>query len=306
MNARGTCSTLKRPARWIRSLVVGALAAMPLMLVGPAAAQSRPVLADEPVAELQVEPINRLGEQVPGDIRFLDHTGAEVTIGDYLGQGRPIILTLNYFRCPMLCIETLNGLIDGLMRVDWQAGRDFTLLTVSFNPEEGQELAAAKRESYLTRYTKPGVGEGWHFLTGEKDQIDRLCEAVGFPYIYVEETGEYSHPASVIFMDPEGVITLHMNDVLFQPGDLRLAIVEASQGNVGTWMDTILLFTCFQFDPDAGSYTVSILKLMRTVGVAFVAGLTIAIVLLSRRGSGSAGGRDPGAVPAISEKVATS
>ncbi len=306
MQARVTRRTMSRLVRWSRAAVALFASAVVSGTSAPVVAQSRPVLADEQVAELQVEPINRLGERVPGDIRFLDHTGAEVTIGDYFGQGRPIILTLNYFRCPMLCIETLNGLIDGLMRVDWQAGRDFTLLTVSFNPEEGPELAAAKRESYLTRYTKPGVGEGWHFLTGEKDQIDRLCEAVGFPYIYVEETGEYSHPASVIFIDPEGVITLHMNDVLFKPGDLRLAIVEASQGSVGTCMDTILLFTCFQFDPDAGSYTVSILKLMRTVGVAFVVGLAIAIVLLSRRGSGSAGGRDAGAAPAFSEKVATS
>ena len=189
MNARGTKRPMVRTHRWLRAAAVSIASAFVLGASAPVVAQYRPVLADEQVAELQVEPINRLGERVPGDIRFLDHTGAEVTIGDYLGQGRPIILTLNYFRCPMLCIETLNGLIDGLMRVDWQAGRDFTLLTVSFNPEEGPELAAAKRESYLTRYTKPGVGEGWHFLTGEKDQIDRLCDAVGFPYIYVEETG---------------------------------------------------------------------------------------------------------------------
>lgn len=266
-----------------------ALAASLLATFPVAGQEARPVFADDPVAYLQVEPINRLGETVPSDIRFLDETGAEVTINDYLLRGQPIILTLNYFRCPMLCTNTLNGLVDGLMDVDWQAGRDFTFLTVSFNPEEGPELAAAKRESYLSRYSKPGVADGWHFLTGEKEQIDRLCEAVGFPYVYIEETGEYSHPASVVFLDTDGVVTRHMNDVLFKPGDLRLAIVEASQGQVGTWMDTILLFTCFQFDPNIGSYTVSILKLMRTVGIAFVVVLGFAIVLMSRRGSRRAG-----------------
>lgn len=287
-------------------LLALASAAMALLSAGPAASQSRPVFADDPVEALQVEPINTLGTQVPADIRFLDQTGAPVTIGDYLNQGKPIIVTLNYFRCPMLCIETLNGLIDGLMDVDWQAGRDFTMLTVSFNPEEGPELAAAKRESYLSRYSKPGVADGWHFLTGEKAEIDRLCEAVGFPYVYDERSGEYSHPASVIFLDPDGVVTLHMNDVLYKPGDLRLAIVEASQGSVGTWMDTVLLFTCFQFDPTAGSYTLSILKLMRTVGIAFVVLLIIAIVIMSRRGSGRAGhGGRREAVPATPEKVVT-
>jgi len=282
MTRRTDDRTRPRSARFVGAGVLTLAAAILAGLsTSVADAQARPVFADDQVEALQVEPINTLGEQVAADISFVDHTGAPVTIGDYLNQGKPIIVTLNYFRCPMLCIETLNGLIDGLMDVDWQAGRDFTMLTVSFNPEEGPELAAAKRESYLSRYSKPGVGEGWHFLTGEKAEIDRLCEAVGFPYIYDEQSGEYSHPASVIFLDPEGVVTLHMNDVLYKPGDLRLAIVEASQGAVGTWMDSVLLFTCFQFDPMAGSYTLSILKLMRTVGIAFVVLLLVAIVIMS-------------------------
>lgn len=281
------------------------LAAIAAAAIGSvAAAQQRPVQADDQVEELQLEPINRLGEQVPHDIRFLDEEGLEVTMGDYFDRGQPVILTLNYFRCPMLCTLTLNGLVDGLMEVDWVAGRDFTMLTVSFAPEEGPDLAAAKKQSYLSRYDKPGVAEGWHFLTGEKEQIDRLCEAVGFPYEYIEETGEYSHPASVIFLDPDGIVTLHTNDVMYQPGDLRLAIVEASQGQVGTWVDDILLFTCFQFDPNSNSYTLSILKLMRTVGIGFVVLLAVAIFLLSRRGPSRPTGLE--AAAPTPEKVATS
>ncbi len=298
----------RRQQAWAGGRLLGAAAALAtiagLAFGSVATAQQRPVMADDEVEELQLEPINRLGEQVPHDIRFVDEAGNEVTMGDYFDRGQPVVLTLNYFRCPMLCTLTLNGLVDGLMEVDWVAGRDFTMLTVSFAPEEGPELAAAKKQSYLSRYSKPGVEEGWHFLTGDKEQIDRLCEAVGFPYEYIEETGEYSHPASVIFLDPDGVLTLHTNDVMYQPGDLRLAIVEASQGEVGTWVDDILLFTCFQFDPNANSYTLSILKLMRTVGIGFVVLLAVGIFLLTRRGSARPGGGEGAA--ATPEKVATS
>ncbi|MFK7960449.1 MAG: SCO family protein [Phycisphaerales bacterium] len=279
------------------TLLAGSVAASLLPATDAAAQMPRAERGEiatlDPVEELDTPVIDRLGNQIPTDIAFLDHTGKPVTLADYFDGERPVILTLNYFRCPMLCIATINGLTAGLNDVDWQAGRDFTMLTVSFNPEEGPELAAAKRENYLTTYKKPNVAGGWHFLTGEKAEIDRLCEAVGFTYRYDEKSGEYAHPASVIFASPDGIVTLHMNDVLFQPQDLRLAIVEASQGSVGTWVDSLLLFTCFQYDPDAGGYTASAMKLLRAAAIVTIVVILAAIFIMSRRGRSSGGGSGP-------------
>lgn len=304
-------STVNRVRDLARAAFGLAACATTLFVAAPASAQNverPPVFADDAVGILNVEPIDRLGEQVPLDLVFTDHDGVEVRLEEYFTGDRPVILTLNYFRCPMLCIQTLNGLVDGLRDIDWEIGRDFTMLTVSFDPSEGPELGAAKRENYLARYGSDPGSRGWDFLTGERSQIDALCDAVGFVYKYDLASGEYSHPASVIFIDPDGVLTKHVNDVLFRPADLRLAIVEASKGTVGTWVDDIVLFTCFQWDPAAGGYTLSIIKLMRAAGILFLLGLAIVIVVLARTrpGAGSKGGGPGDGVVPSPEKVVTS
>jgi protein SCO1/2 len=224
--------------------------------------------SDTPVPEMEGVGIDdRRGEVVPRDLQFTDHEGRTVEIGDYLGSGQPVILTLNYYRCPMLCNLILNGMIDGLNDVEWSVGEEFRILTVSFNPEEGHELAEVKRRAYLTQYRRPSAPEGWDFLVGSQESIDALMEAVGYRVRYDEKTGEYAHPSTIIFLTPEGRVSLYMDDVMFDPRDLRLALVEASRGAIGSPLDQFALFVCFQYDPESNSYRPVAWKIMRSGGL---------------------------------------
>jgi protein SCO1 len=217
--------------------------------------------------------VQKLGEQVPLDLAFVDENGREVALSEYFRPGRPVILTLNYYECPMLCILTLNGVVAALRDIDWTPGNQFALVTVSINPNERPGLAKRKRENYLESYNRV-VGEGgWPFLTGKQENIEKLAEAVGFGYRYDPRSGEYAHSSTIIFVTPDGRISKYMNDVMFEPRDVRFALVEASQGGIGTPMDRMLLFTCFQWDPDSGSYVPAAWKIMRS-------GAALTIVLL--------------------------
>lgn len=258
----------------------------------PASAQySRPAIGEHrqdpdwlPPEMEAAKVVDRTGDTADIDARFVDERARPVTLRDIMASGRPVILTLNYFRCPMLCGATLNGLVDGLEEVDLAPGQDFDIVTVSFAATEGPDLAAAKKEAYLTRYRHDGAAEGWHFLTGTEEQIRRLTDSVGFGFHLDPKSGEYAHSATIIFLTPQGRISKYMNDVLFQPRDLRLAIVEASQGRVGSRLDRFMLFTCFTYDPHANSYTLSALKLMRFGGFLTVLALSFGLLLLRLRG----------------------
>jgi protein SCO1/2 len=210
---------------------------------------------------------DRRGEAVPLDLEFTDDTGRTVRLAEYFEPGKPVILTLNYYRCPMLCNLILNGLVDGLNGLDWSVGEEFTLLTVSFDPTEKSELAEVKKRAYLTQYTRPSARDGWHFLVGSAESVDALTEAVGYGLRYDEKTGEYAHPSTIIFLTPKGVISLYMDDVMYEPRDLRLALVEASQGAIGSPLDQIALFVCFQYDPESNSYQPVAWKIMRSGGL---------------------------------------
>jgi protein SCO1/2 len=210
---------------------------------------------------------DRRGEVLPLDLEFVDQEGRTVRVGDYFGQGKPVLLTPVYYQCPMLCNLTLNGLIDALKEIDWTAGDEFTILTVSFNPQEGAKLAEVKRRAYLSQYPREGAGSGWHFLTGNEAGIRALMDAAGFGYRRDTATGEYAHPSTVIFCTPEGRISLYLNDVAFEPRDVRLGLVEASVGGIGSPLDQFALFFCFQYDPDSNSYVVAAWKLMRAFGL---------------------------------------
>ncbi len=252
------------------------------------------VLADELPAELDgVGIVQRLDEALPLDLAFVEHTGRAVTLGDYVNGERPVIVTLNYYKCPMLCSLTLNGLVDGLRDVGLSLGTDYDIVTVSINPNEGPELASQNRRGYLSALDVQ-VGETvWPFLTGAQPEIEALAKAIGFGYRFDERSGEYAHTASITFVTPDGRISKYMNDVQFPSQDLRLAIVDASQGRTGTLIDTLLLFNCFQWDPEAGSYVPSAWKIMR-LGAAVTAILLIGGILvllrMERRGRGGGPG----------------
>ena len=253
------------------------------------------VLPGQQAAEMEgVGITQKLDQYVPRDVRFVDSEGEPVVFEDYLGGDKPLILTLNYYRCPMLCSLTLNGMLDGLKELDWSAGEEFDIVTVSINPDEGPELAQNKKKSYLSEYGRDSAAEGWHFLTGEEEDIKRLADGVGFGYRYDEASGEYAHTASIIFLTPEGRISLYMNDVLFKPRDLRLALVESSEGRIGSPLDTLLLFNCFQWDPERNSYIADAWKIMRLGGVLTVVLVAGGLLVLGYRskysGHGPSGG----------------
>ncbi len=245
-------------------------------------------IASDPLPELEgVEIIERLNERVPMDLEFINETGEVVRFGDFFEDGKPVILTLNYYTCPQLCHLTLNGLLDGLMGVEWTAGQEFQVVTISINPEEGPEQAMAFKNRYLRGYDREGAD--WHFLCDKDDNARKLADAVGYGYRYVPETGEYAHSSSIKFITPSGRISRYMNDVMFESRDLRFALVESSQGTIGSPMDRFLLLTCFSYDPNSNSYIPVAWKVMRTGGAITVIVVALALLILWWRGSAAEG-----------------
>ena len=223
----------------------------------------------------------RLGEQVPLDLVFRDETGRPVPLRS-LFRGRAVVLSLVYYQCPMLCTLTLNGLASALSVLTFDVGKDFDVVTVSFEPKETPPLAAAKKKAYLERYRRPGASEGWHFLTGEAAAIASLTRAVGFRYVWDAETRQYAHPAGLVVLTPDGRIARYMYGVEYAPRDLRLALVEASQRRIGNPVDTVLLY-CYQYDPTRGRYAASVLGLVRLGGILTVLGLGSFVLISLRR-----------------------
>lgn len=261
-----------------------------LVLPGVLGAQTT-VLPGQEAAEMEGVGIEqKLDSIIPGELNFTNAAGVPVSMADFMGDGKPFILTLNYYRCPMLCSLTLNGMVDGLRGLEWSAGEEFNIVTVSIAPGEGPELAAQKKQAYLSQYDRDSASEGWFFLTGEEEQITQLADSVGFGYRYDESTGEYAHTSSIIFVTPGGRISRYMNDVSFKPRDLRLALVESSEGRIGSAMDTLLLFNCFQWDPESNSYVASAWKIMRLGGVLTIILVAVGLCVLGfRSGRGSGG-----------------
>lgn len=214
----------------------------------------------------------RLGNSLPRDVEFTDHTGAVVPLRKYFDGRRPVILTLNYYRCPMLCGLQLNGLLDALRELDWTAGENFQLLTVSFDPLETASLAQIKRTNYLKEYGRPQAAGGWHFLTGRQRSIDALLDATGFRVKFNPKTNEWMHAAALILCTPDGRVSRYLKDVRYEPRTLRLSLVEASEGKIGSTVDRFLLF-CFHYD-GAGGYQLAAFNIARLTG-----GLTLIVVV---------------------------
>ncbi len=222
-----------------------------------------------------------LNEQVPLDLPFRDDTGQSVKLGDYFGK-KPVILALVYYECPMLCTLTLNGLVGALKAVSFDAGKQFEVVVVSFNPEETPKLAAAKKASYLGRYARPGTEQGWHFLTGDATSIQRLTDAVGFHYRYLPKQKQYAHATGLTLLTPQGKISRYFFGVDFSPRDLRLGLVEASSNKIGTPVDQVLLY-CYHYDPATGTYGAVAMNIVRLGGAVTVLLLGAFMVVFWRR-----------------------
>ncbi len=226
----------------------------------------------------------KLDALVPLDATFRDEAGRTVRLGDYFGR-RPVILSLVYYDCPMLCTLALNGVLHSLQTISLSAGQDFEVVTVSFDPREKPELAGAKKNVYLTLYNRPGAWEGWHFLTGDEASIRRLTAAVGFRYKWDAAAGQYAHATGIMVLTPEGRLSRYFYGIQYPPRDLRLSLVEASSGKVGSPADEVLLY-CFHYDPATGKYGIVITRVLRLAGAATVlilAGFVIVTAIREKR-----------------------
>jgi len=223
----------------------------------------------------------RLNEPLPLDLIFKNENGSEVRLGEYFGA-KPVILALVYYECPMLCNELLNGLVSSLRVLPFDVGKEFSVVAVSFNPDEEPSLARDVKSSYLKRYGHRGDPSSWHFLTGKPSSIDRLTRTVGFRYSYDAQTRQYAHASGIMLVTPQGRLSRYFYGIEFAPRDLRLGLVEASANRIGSLTDQVLLF-CFHYDPAQGKYGFIIMNVIRLCGVVFVLTVGTFIIWMLRR-----------------------
>jgi protein SCO1/2 len=230
-----------------------------------------------------------LDEQIPPGLVFRDETGKSVQLGDYFGR-KPMILNLVYYQCPMLCGEVLSGLESALRVLKFDVGKEFDVLTVSFDPKETPEMAAAKKAEFVKRYGRSGAAQGWHFLTGPAASIDALTKAAGFQYQYDPKSGQFAHATAIMVLTPEGKIAQYYYGVEFAPKDLRLGLIQASQNKIGTVVDQVLLY-CYHYDPNTGKYGAIISRILQLAAGATVLVLGTFLVVMFRMGSTVASNR---------------
>lgn len=243
-------------------------------------APGTPAMAPLPILK-EVRIDQKLDESVPLDLPFTDEQGREVKLGDYFGK-RPVVLALVYYECPMLCTQVLNGLFSSMEPVKIDAGRDFDLVVVSFDPGETPAMALAKKAGYVKHYQRPTADAGIHFLTGRQASIDRLADAVGFRYVYDEAIDQYAHPAAITVLTAQGKVSKYLYGVEFAPLDFRFAVTAAGEGQIGTLVDQALLY-CFHYDPATGKYSLAIMSFVRIGAVLTMVGLGAFLFVNLRR-----------------------
>lgn len=229
-----------------------------------ATAQGAP---DQVPAELEgIDLVDRSGETVPADIALIDESGQTVRLGAFFNHEQPILIQLVYYSCPMLCTQVLNGYLAAAKKLDWIPGRDYTVVTVSFDPRDTAALAAGKKATHVAELGKPEAAAGWHFLVGDSTETRRLADALGFSYRYDPIGKIYAHPAGMFVLTPEGTISRTLYGIEFSPKDLRLSLTEASQGRLGTPLDKFLMY-CYQYDPKTHKYALVAMNVMKAGGL---------------------------------------
>ena len=224
----------------------------------------------------------RLNQQVPLDLPFYDEHGRTVRLGDFF-QGKPVVLVLAYYRCPKLCTEVLNGLLEGLRGVRQDIGSDFQVVTVSFDAREEPGLAAAKKVSYVQEYARPHAAEGWHFLTGDQGPISRLTEAVGFRYRYDPQQDLFAHASGIMVLTPQGKIARYLFGIRFPAADLETALKDAAGNKIASPVERVLQFFCYHYDPATGKYTATAMTFVRIGGVLTLLALGTFVIVSWRR-----------------------
>lgn len=237
-----------------------------------------------PTALRDVRIEQKLDQQLPLDLVFRDEAGQEVKLGQYFRQ-KPVVLSLVYYDCPMLCTQILNGMVTSFRVLPFQIGKEFDVVTISFDPREKPELAATKKKvyiDYLPDRMQAGANNGWHFLTGDPASIERITDAVGFRYNYDEATKQFAHASAIMVATPEGKLSRYFYGVEYAARDLRLGLIESSQSKIGTLSDELLLY-CFHYDPTTGKYGAAVMRVMRIAGVITLLGIIAMIIFLKPR-----------------------
>ena len=273
------------------------------------------LLAAAPARALDIEALSRqigfdqrLGDGVPREAVLRDESGRAVRLGQFLG-GPPVVLVLGYFRCPNVCSTAMTTVLQALSATGLDAGRGFQLVAVSIDPRETAAIAAASRAAWLRAYDRPGAGQGVHFLTGSEGDVGAVARAVGFRYAYDSRLDQFAHPAGLVLLTPAGQISRYLLGFDYGARDLRLGLVEASGGRIGSLADHVLLL-CYGYDPHAGRYTTAVWKLLRAGGIATTLGLGVLMLRLQRRGpraaaaSGRTGDRPAGNAAALAADAA--
>ena len=270
-----------------KQLLVAGLAAILMSL--PAFGQSMTRDMTSPPANVRPPGLKNVGieqhldNQIPPDLTFRDETGKSVRLEDYFGR-RPMILNLVYYQCPMLCGEALSGLESALAVLKFDVGKEFEVLTISFNPHETPDMAMKKKTEFLKRYGRPGAAAGWHFLTGPQESIDALTKAAGFQYQYDAKTGQFAHATTLVLLTQEGRIAQYYYGVEYAPKDLRLGLIQASENKIGNLADQVLLY-CYHYDPSTGKYGAIISRVLQLSGLLTILVLGILLTVLFRQGS---------------------
>lgn len=240
-----------------------------------------------PAALQDVKIEQKLDQQLPLDLVFRDESGQEVKLGQYFGN-KPVVLSLVYYDCPMLCTQVLNGMVTSFRVLPFQIGKEFDVVTVSFDPRETSALATAKKKvyvNYLPERMRAGANDGWHFLTGDPASIEKLTDAVGFRYHYDEATKQFAHASAIMVATPQGRLSRYFYGIDYAPRDLRLGLIESSANKIGTPMDQLLLY-CYHYDPATGKYGGAVIRVMRIAGVITVLGILAMVLFLKARNPG--------------------
>lgn len=279
--------------RGVRELCWCALIAGAAVLVAEAVYAQRAEPLPKQLEGVGIE--ERLGEQVPLDLIFTGEDGRRVRLGELIDGQRPVLLTLVYYRCPMLCGLVLNGVVNALKEIKLLPGKDFAIVTVSIDPLETATLARLKKQSLVREYGRPEAAAGWHFLTGDETSIRALADAVGFRFRWVEERKEYAHASAVMVLTPAGKVSRYLYGVLYEPLTVRLSLAEAGAGTVNSLANSLLLY-CFHYDANAGRFVVAARNLMKVSGLITVAvvGVWLGRAWLARGGGRTAADAEGG------------
>lgn len=229
----------------------------------------------------------KLGDSLPLEAEFKNEDGNAVKLGEYFSKGRPVVLALVYYECPMLCNQVLNGLTGSLKGISLDAGKDFDVVAVSFDARENDkpELAKNKKASYMERYGRPGTEGGFHFLTGTQASIDAVTKATGFRYEWDEKSNQFAHASAIMIVNPDGKLSRYLYGIDYSPKDVKFGLIESADNKVGSAADQLLLY-CYHYDPATGKYGFAVLTLMRLGGILTLLGLGAMGFVFWRRNKG--------------------